>query len=380
LVWAKGVFLTKDSRIEKLAKKIINYSLDLKKDEKVLIEVIGLEIPLAQALVRHAYLAGGIPFLSISDQTLMREILKGLTIPQADAMARWDLARMSEMQAYIGLRSGENVNEWSDIPSEKLAIYMSHYSKIVHSQQRVPHTRWCVLRYPNASMAQLSGMSIESFEDFYFDVCNLDYAKMSEAMNPLVRLMEETNQVNILGPGTDLKFLIKGLPVIKCAGRLNIPDGEIFTAPVRDSVNGKISYNTPAVYQGFTFEAIVLEFKDGKIINAAANNTERLNSILDTDEGARYIGEFALGINPFILKPMKDTLFDEKINGSFHFTPGSSYDDCNNGNKSAIHWDLVNIQRPEYGGGEIYFDNKLVRKDGRFVPSDLQGLNPENLI
>lgn len=372
--------ITKDSRIEKLADTIINYSLELKKDEKVLIEVIGLEIPLAQALVRHAFLAGGMPFLTISNHTLMREILKGLTIQLADAMARWDLARMSEMQAYIGLRSGENANEWSDISSEKLAIYMSHYSKIVHSQQRVPHTRWCVLRYPNASMAQLSGMSIESFEDFYFAVCNLDYAKMSKAMDPLVQLMERTSQIHILGPGTDLKFSIKGMPVIKCAGHLNIPDGEVFTAPVRDSVNGKISYNTPAVYQGFTFESIVLEFKNGKIINALANNTERLNSIFDTDEGARYVGEFALGINPYILKPMKDTLFDEKINGSFHFTPGSCYDECNNGNKSAIHWDLVSIQRPEYGGGEIYFDNILVRKDGRFVLSNLQGLNSENLI
>ncbi|MDD2234241.1 MAG: aminopeptidase [Desulfitobacteriaceae bacterium] len=366
--------------MEKLADNIINYSLGLKQNEKVLIEVIGLEIPLAQALVRHAYLAGGVPFLTISNHTLMREILKGLTTSQADAMARWDLARMSEMQAYIGLRSGENVNEWSDIPGEKLAIYLSYYSKIVHSQQRVPHTRWCVLRYPNAAMAQLSGMSIEGFEDFYFEVCNLDYAKMSEAMDPLVQLMERTGQVHILGPGTDLKFSVKGMPVIKCAGHLNIPDGEVFTAPVRDSVNGKISYNTPAVYQGFNFESIVLEFKDGKIFNAVANNTERLNSILDTDEGSRYIGEFALGINPYILKPMKDALFDEKINGSFHLTPGSCYDECNNGNKSAIHWDLVNIQRPEYGGGEIYFDNKLVRKDGRFVLSNLQMLNFENLV
>ncbi len=369
----------KDLRIEKLADTLINYSLALKKDEKVLIEVIGLEIPLAQALVRHTYLAGGIPFLTISNHTLMREILKGITVEQAEAMARWDRARMSEMQAYIGLRSGENVNEWSDLPSEKLKIYMSHYSKPVHSDQRVPHTRWCVLRYPSASMAQLSDMSIEGFEDFYFNVCNLDYAKMSIAMDPLVQLMERTSQVQILGPGTDLKFSIEGMPAIKCAGHLNIPDGEVFTAPLKESINGKISYNTPAVYQGFTFSSIVLEFEKGKIIKATANDTQRINDIFDTDDGARYVGEFAIGVNPYILKPMKDTLFDEKIDGSFHFTPGSCYDDCNNGNKSAIHWDLVSIQRPEYGGGELYFDNKLIRKDGRFTSSDLQGLNPENL-
>jgi aminopeptidase len=363
-----------------LAANIINYSLALQQGEKILIEVIGLEIPLAQALVKQAYLAGGVPFLNIINHTLMRELLKGLTVEQADAMARWDRARMCEMQAYIGIRSGENINEWSDLPSEKLTIYMSHYSKPVHTELRVPHTRWCVLRYPNASMAQLSGMSIEGFEDFYFNVCNLDYSKMSEAMDPLIRLMEQTDQVHILGPGTDLHFSIKNMPVIKCAGHLNIPDGEVFSAPLKESVNGRISYNSPAVYQGFTFESIVLEFVNGKIIKATANNTKRLNDIFDLDAGARYIGEFALGVNPYILKPMKDTLFDEKINGSFHFTPGSCYDECNNGNKSALHWDLVSIQRPEFGGGEIYFNKTLIRKDGRFVLAELQGLNCENLV
>lgn len=369
----------KDPRIEKLADNLINYAIGLQPGEKILIEVIGLELPLAQALVRYAYKAGGIPFLSISNHTLMREILKEISIEQADAMARWDVARMKEMQAYIGMRAGENVNEWADIPGERLKIYMAHYSQPVHSEQRVPHTRWCVLRYPNASMAQLSKMSLEGFEDFYFNVCNLDYSIMSKAMDPLKDLMEHTDRVHIVGPGTDLTFSIKGMPAIKCDGHLNIPDGEIFTAPLRDSVNGKLTYNTQAVYQGFTYDSVSLEFADGKIVKAAANDPEKINAVFDTDEGARYIGEFALGVNPYILTPMKDTLFDEKIDGSFHFTPGSCYDECNNGNKSAIHWDLVSIQRPEYGGGEIYFDDLLVRKDGRFVLPELQGLNPENL-
>jgi len=369
----------KDQRIELLAKNIINYSLDLKQGEKVLIEVSGVEIPLAQALIREAYKVGAQPFLSLSNHTLQRDILKGLSVEQAQAMARWDLARMKEMQAYIGIRAGENINELADVPSEKMQVYMTHYSKPVHSEQRVKHTKWCVLRYPNASMAQLAEMSIEGFEDFYFAVCNLDYSKMSAAMNPLQELMEKTDKVRIIGPGTELEFSIKGLPAVKCDGKMNIPDGELFTAPVRDSVNGRITYNTPAVYQGYTFENSVLEFKKGKIIKAMANNTEKINQILDTDEGARFIGEFSLGFNPHIQKPMKDTLFDEKIDGSFHFTPGSAYDECDNGNRSAIHWDLVCIQRPEYGGGEIYFDDKLVRKDGRFVLPELQGLNPENL-
>jgi aminopeptidase len=192
--------------------------------------------------------------------------------------------------------------------------------------------------------------------------------------------MEKADRVRITGKDTDLSFSIKGMPAIKCDGKLNIPDGEVFSAPLRSSVNGVITYNTPAVYMGVTFENIRLEFKDGKIIKATANNTERINRIFDTDEGARYVGEFSIGLNPYIEKPMKDTLFDEKIKGSIHFTPGSSYDECNNGNKSAIHWDLVFIQRPEYGGGEIWFDDTLIRKDGIFVVDKLKCLNPENLI
>lgn len=375
----EGGLNVKDPRLEKLADSLINYAIALQPGEKILIEVLGQEIPLAQALVGYAYRAGGLPFLSTLNHTLLRELLKEFTIEQAEAMTRWDLARMKEMQAYIGIRAGDNANEWADVPSEAMKIYTAHYQKPVHSEQRVPHTRWCVLRYPNASMAQLAKTSIEGFENFYFDVCNLDYSKMSRAMDPLKELMEKTDQVHIVGPGTDLTFSIKGLPAIKCDGHVNIPDGEIFTAPVKDSVNGRISYNTPSLYQGFTYENIVLEFKAGKIIKATSNDTKRIETVFNTDEGARYVGEFAIGLNPYLQNPMKDTLFDEKIDGSFHFTPGVCYDECNNGNKSAIHWDLVCIQRPDYGGGEIYFDGTLIRKDGRFVLPELEMLNPENL-
>ena len=222
-------------------------------------------------------------------------------------------------------------------------------------------------------------MSTEKFEDFYFDVCNLDYSKMGKAMENLVEYLNRTDKVHIVGPGTDLTFSIKDIPSIPCAGDANIPDGEVFTAPVKDSINGTLQYNAPAVYQGFTFENIKLTFKDGKIIEATANDTKRINEVFDTDEGARYVGEFAIGVNPYVVTPMKDTLFDEKIMGSFHFTPGNCYDDAPNGNHSSIHWDLVCIQTPEYGGGEMYFDDVLVRKDGRFVVKELECLNPENL-
>ncbi|PKG24956.1 aminopeptidase [Niallia nealsonii] len=369
----------KDPRIQQLAKNLINYSIRLQKGEKVLIENFGLQKELVKALVKEAYNAGGYPFVSLKDNDINRSLLLGAKEEQYEMMASFEANVMSQMDAYIGLRSGDNINELADIPADKMKIEGGTIGKKVHREIRVPKTRWVVLRYPNSSMAQLAKMSTEAFEDFYFDVCNLDYSKMDKAMDNLMELMNRTDKVKITGQGTDLTFSIKDIPAIKCSGQMNIPDGEVYTAPVRDSINGVLTYNTPSPYQGFTFENVKLTFKNGKIIEAAANDTERLNKILDTDEGARYIGEFAIGVNPYILHPMQDILFDEKIDGSFHFTPGQCYDDAFNGNHSNIHWDMVNIQRPDYGGGEIYFDDVLIRKDGKFVLKELETLNPENL-
>jgi aminopeptidase len=294
-------------------------------------------------------------------------------------MAEYELFQMRDIQAYLAIRASDNASETADVPGPQYQLYSKFYMRPV-TNQRVNYTKWCVMRYPTPSMAQLANMSTEAFEDFYFNVCTLDYAKMDQAMEPLQRLMETTDQVRISGPDTDLRFSIKGLPAIPCAGKRNIPDGEVFTAPVRDSVNGFITYNTPALYQGTTHERVRLEFQEGRIIKAESNDSARLNQIFETDAGARYVGEFSLGVNPYILKPMKDALFDEKICGSIHFTPGQAYEECDNGNRSAVHWDLVNIQLPDYGGGEIHFDGRLIRKDGRFVIPELAGLNPERLI
>ena len=368
-----------DPRIDILAKNLVNYSCKVKPGEKVLIETIGFELPLTKALIKETYKAGGLPFVTVKNDEIRRALLLGCSDEQLKLMASFELARMKEMDAYIGIRSGDNSNEMGDVPEEKMKMYNKLVSKPVHSEQRVEHTKWVVLRYPNSSMAQMAEMSTEAFEDFYFNVCNLDYSKMSRAMDSLVKVMERTDRVRITGRNTDLSFSIKGMPAIKCDGGRNIPDGEVYSAPLKTSVNGILTYNTPAKYQGFTYENITLEFKDGKIIKATANDTERINEVFDTDEGARYVGEFSLGVNPYIEKPMKDTLFDEKIKGSLHFTPGSCYDECDNGNKSAVHWDLVYIQRPEYGGGEIWFDDVLIRKDGVFVVEELRCLNPENL-
>lgn len=370
-----------DERMRSLAGNLVNYSLKLQKGEKVLILSNGSDAePLVNEIIKEVFKAGGLPFLQNENQRLNRTVMMNASEDLYETMAEFDLAQMKKMDAFLGIGAVDNNSEMSDVPADKMKIYMEKYSKPVHMEERLKNTRWTVLRYPTNAMAQQANRSLESFENFYFDVCNLDYGKMSGAMDGLVALMDKTDRVRICGVGTDLSFSIKDIPTVKCAGMRNIPDGEIFTAPVRNSVNGVLRYNTPAVYQGVTYENIQFTFENGKIVKAEANDTERINEVLNTDEGARYVGEFAIGVNPYILKPMKNTLFDEKIMGSFHFTPGNCYDEAPNGNKSSIHWDLVCIQTEEYGGGEIWFDDVLIRKNGVFVLPELESLNRENLI
>lgn len=369
-----------DERVRELAKKLIGYSVHLQPQEKLLIEVFDAGLPLAKALVAEAYRAGGLPFVTVKNNRIIRQLLTAATIDQLKMIAQWEAQRMDEMEAYIGIRAALNSSELADVPDEQLQGYQQYWTKPVHTDIRVPKTKWCVLRYPNPAMAQLAKTSTDAFENFYFNVCNLDYAKMDQAMAPLVELLQATDKVHFVGPGTDLHFSIKGIPAVKCSGHMNIPDGEVYTAPVKNSVNGYLTYNTPSLQGGTVYENVRFEFAEGRIVKATANETAKLNKVLDTDEGARYIGEFALGVNPYITVPMLDTLFDEKIRGSFHFTAGNAYQDACNGNRSAIHWDLICIQTPEYGGGEIWFDDRLVRKDGIFILPELHGLNPENLL
>ena len=371
----------KDVRIEKLAKNLLNYSVRLKKGEHILIEILGEDaIVLGKELIKQAENIGAYPYFNIVNYEILREMLMNAKEEQIKMYAKHDSQRMKDMDAYIGIRASTNTAELIGVPPEKMDLYNKYYTVQVHFNERVKNTKWCILRYPNSSMAQMSNMSTEEFEDFYFKVCTLDYAKMSKEMDNLVSLMNKTKNVHIVGPDTDLRFSIEGIPAEKYMGTFNIPDGEVATAPIRNSVNGYITYNTETRYNGVLFNNVKFEFKDGKIVNATSNKTKEMNKILDTDEGARYIGEFAIGLNPYVEKPIGDTLFDEKIKGSFHFTPGDSLEESDNGNKSAIHWDIVNIQTLEYGGGEIYFDDVLVRKDGRFVLKELEGLNPENLV
>jgi aminopeptidase len=363
-----------------LAKNLVNYSTDLKKGERVLISYNSTSADnLVKEIIKEVHRVGAMPFVDFTNSNVNSEVMRSITKEQIELMAKLDSEKMRNMDAYIGIGCSANAYGRVKIDDDIRNMYNKLYLEPVHYDIRVKNTKWVILRYPNDTFAQAANMATEDFENFYYDVCTLDYKKMSEAMDSLVDLYNKTKNIRIVGPGTDISFSKENIPCRKCCGLRNIPDGEVYTAPVKNTVNGVIQYNTPSTYNGIKFDNVRLVFKDGKIIEATANNNEALNKIFDTDEGARYVGEFAIGVNPYITKPMNDILFDEKIAGSIHFTPGSCYDEADNGNQSAIHWDLVLIQTPEYGGGEIYFDDVLVRKDGLFVVPELECLNPENL-
>ena len=366
-----------DPRYRKLADLLINYSCELQPGERILLDLIDVPDEMGVALIRATRAAGAIPVVEARHSRLNRELQRGTDADHAQTVRDIELARMKKMAAYIAIRGAHNASESSDVPADKLQLYSKTMRPVL--DWRVNKTKWCVLRWPTPSMAQAANMSTEAFEDFYFDVCTMDYPKMAKAMVPLVKRMSNADRVRLVAPNTDLSFSLKGIGAKPCEGTRNIPDGEVFSCPVKNSVNGVIAFNTPTIYAGTKFENIRLEFKDGKIVQATGSNERRLNEILDTDAGARFIGEFSLGFNPHIQSPMCDILFDEKIAGSLHFTPGQAYEDCDNGNRSAVHWDMVLIQRPEWGGGEVWFDGELIRKDGKFLPKDLQPLNPEKL-
>jgi len=362
-----------DARFDKLASLLVDYSTALKRNEKVLIEAFDAPDAMTIALVRAARKAKAIPFVQLQRARVTRELALEIDGRALDLTAAHELARMKKMDAYIAIRGSDNISELADVPIDRMKLVAKKFRPV--QDHRVQKTKWVVLRWPTPAMAQLAGMSTEAFENFFFKVCTFDYRKLQPGMKALKTLMEKTDKVQIKGPGTDLGFSIKGIPAIICGGDRNIPDGEVFSCPVKDSVQGHVTFNAPSIYQSTAFDNIRLDFRDGKIVEATSNQTKKLNAVLDSDAGARYIGEFSLGCNPYIMHPMRDILFDEKIAGSFHFTPGQAYQEADNGNRSQVHWDMVSIQRKDYGGGEIYFDGKLVRQNGEFLPNSLRSLN-----
>ena len=370
-----------DNRNEKLAHNLIYNSISLNENENILVEVIGEDgLELANEIIKQAKIINAKPHLNIINYEDLRNFLINATKEDIIEYGKKDYEIMKKMQAYIGISAPTSDKSLNGVSQEKLELYNKYYTALVHLEQRVKHTKWCILRYPNEYFAKKSNMTLNEFKDFYYNVCNVDYNKMKIAMEPLKELMNKTDKVHIVAPGTDLTFSINGIPAEKYYGTFNIPDGEVATCPVKNSVNGYITYNTKTKYNDIIFEDIKFDFINGKIVKATAKeNSKELNEILDTDDGARYIGEFAFGLNPYVNNTMCDTLFDEKINGSFHLTPGMALEESDNGNRSAIHWDIVKILRKEFGGGKIYFDDILIMQDGKFTLEELKKLNAENL-
>lgn len=364
----------RDPRVAEMAKVLVDYSTRIRKGDRVLISAAGFE---AAPLVKELYalcLQRGAEYVEYSFNVpeIDRQLYNLASKRQLEVFPQHKLDFYKTLTAYIGISAGENSMVNANSNQKSMVAYQKLTRPLV--DQRVKHTKWVVTRFPTHGAAQEARMSLEEYEDYLFSACNIDWAVESRKMEKLKKLMDLTERVRLKAPDTDLTFSIKGLQGIKCDGRYNIPDGEVFTAPVRDSVQGVLTYNCPTIYQGKEFNNIRLEFKDGKIVKATAGEmTAALNKILDTDEGARYIGEFSLGINPNIRTPMRNILFDEKIFGSIHFTPGQAYDEADNGNRSAVHWDMVRLMQD----GEIWFDDRMIQKNGRFTVKELETLNPE---
>ncbi len=366
----------KDLRLQALAKNLLEHSLRIKPGERLMISGPAAAKPLIQALIELAYEKELLPFVRLYDEEVTRWVAQRSTEERQKIETGWDVQALSDIDAYISVTAEENDAEFSAVSPGIMQMrsrVRKPWSDIVTNRKK-----WVLLGWPTVGQAQKARMPYSEFCDFILDVSCVDYAEMGRRMRPLCALMSRTDRVHIIGPGTDLSFSIKGIPNVPCAGENNIPDGEVFTAPVKDSVEGTLAYNTPCPYHGKVYNKVSLEFSKGRIVRAAAEqDSEALNAIFDTDEGARGIGEFALGVNPRITRAFGNILFDEKIAGSFHFTPGNAYEnEADNGNRSAIHWDMVCIQTPGFGGGEIRFDSVLIRKDGLFVPEELKPLNP----
>lgn len=362
-------------KLKELASLIVNYSIRVEKDERVLITTQSLETrEFVSYLIEEIYRNGGVPCLKINDPILGARLAEKNNEGRIELLKKIQENEVELFDSFINIRYATNDYENKNVSGE-MSKKLSQ-ALLPSSDVRVNQRKWVLLNYPSLLDSYKAKMTSTEFMEFALRVMTVNYKSMSELIKPLKKLMDKTDKVRIVSPGTDITFSIKGMGSIPCVGEMNIPDGELYSAPVKNSVNGTITYNTPSPYQGRVYNHVSLEFKDGKIINATCDDdNEKLNEIFNTDEGARYVGEFSLGFNPEILYPMGDILYDEKILGSIHFTPGQAYKDCYNGNDSGIHWDMVLIQRKDYGGGEIYFDDVLIRKDGMFVLEELKPLN-----
>jgi len=374
--------LTVETAAQQLAGILVEHSCRLQPGERVLIEAVGAPRDVVAAVVRKAAESGASPFVVFKEDAVLRELALVQSPDDLRLVAESELTLLRSMDALIGIRAHRNCHELGDLPEEKRRAVYEHYVRPVHCEYRNLHLRRVFVRWPTAAAAQAARLCTDAFRRLFFRACLIDYAALEEAARPLLARLVEADRVRLVGPDdTDLRFDITGVPAITMAGRQNVPDGEIQTSPVPGSLNGRVRYNVPSTYMGHFFPEIGLDFRNGEVVDVfGACDNKQVWSILRQDEGALRVGEFAVGINPALDRPVGDLLFDEKMWGSVHLAQGNSYRETDNGNRSAVHWDIVLHQTADAGGGEMYLDDDLIRRDGRFVVPELKHLNPEELL
>jgi aminopeptidase len=357
------------------ARVIVHHALKVKPGAKVMIDSLDECEELIIAVMEELSGVGALPYRIHESIRVRANWLKRATKEEMDLWFDHKAAARREMDHVLQIRGQDNWYELAEVPPETLR-YFGHLHIRMGREGRKEGANTTIIRYPSKSLAQQGRMSTDAFTDLFFRLSTMNFRVLHREMEPLKAAIDNANDVRIVAPGTDLTFSIAGLTTNISAGTWNIPDGETAMGIVRESANGRIAYNVPSSHQGLVFHNIALTFRDGKVIEVEADEKDKVEAILDTDEGARYIGEFAIGVNPYLRSHMIDTLYDEKMAGSLHFTPGGT---DSNGTLSTVHWDIVQSHLPPYAGGEIYLDGKLWRKDGLFVDDALARLNPDTL-
>lgn len=352
----------KDQRLEKFADVLLQHSLNIQEGENVVIRTGYLAKPLIEEFYRKVTDRGANAFVHVLSDPLRKYFMEKATPKQLENESTIYEGIYEKADAVLVIEAPENTKHLSNVPPIKNMEYNKAISPIL---KRIMSKRWVLTNYPVEAFAQDADMSLTEYEDFLFDAVLVDYEKMDRDMDKILDIFDEADTVRLVGMDTDLTFSIKGRKGIKCSGQNNVPDGEVYYSPVTNSANGHIYYEFPAIRYGNQVDGVRLEFKDGKIVNARSASNERfLNQMLDTDEGARYLGEFGIGLNYGIKKFIKNILFDEKIGGTIHLAAGNAYEGSGGENVSVVHWDMIKELRTF---GEIYADGRLVQKNGIYL-------------
>jgi len=353
-----------DPRWQQLADILVNYSTGVKKGDRVLITMMEIDtFPLARSVYAAAINAGGLPFVEFQSAYLERDLMKHGSKEQVDWICEMQTGGMEWADVYVGLRGARNPNEFIDIDAKTLSAHKKAMGKV--SAMRNDLTRWVLVRVPNESFAQQASSSLDEMMAFFFNATLRDWAAETERWQEINRVFQSAETVRITGYHTDITFSTKGRIYEVADGHKNMPDGEIFTAPVDDSAEGHIYFEFPGVYMGQLVHGITLEFNKGLVVKATAEqNEELLIQLLEMDEGSRRLGEFGVGVNFGIDRFSYDILYDEKIGGTIHLALGRAYAECNGINQSALHWDIIKDLRQE---GEIFLDGKKIFEKGGYL-------------